>query len=118
MPGLEINLQKSELLLVLDDAEKQLNYAQLFNCHTGTWPIKYLGMPVGPDRLLVSDWSMLEEKFLKRLDGWKSNTLSLGGRVTVINSCLTSSPVYHMSMHLLPKTIIAKLDKIRRRLVW
>lgn len=29
-----------------------------------------------------------------------------------------ATPVYHISMHILPKTTIAKLEKIRRRFLW
>lgn len=38
MSSLKINFQKSELL-VLADAEKQFNYAQLFNCHMVHGPL-------------------------------------------------------------------------------
>lgn len=30
-------------------------YADIFNCHVETFPIKYLGVPVSPSRLHVCD---------------------------------------------------------------
>ena len=60
-------------------------------------------------RLHVLDWLKLDEKILKRLDGWQGS--SLGGRLTLINSCLSSIPIYSMSMYLLPKAICKRIDK-------
>lgn len=90
----------------------------MFNCQEGAWPIKYLGMPVSVDKLKVADWTLLEEKMEKKLAGWKGGALSIGGRVTLLNACLTATSVYHMSMNLLPKSNLIKLDKIRRRFLW
>jgi len=59
-------------------------------------------------RLHVLDWLKLDEKILKRLDGWQGS--SLGGRLTLINSCLSSIPIYSMSMYLLPKAICKRID--------
>jgi mannosylglycoprotein endo-beta-mannosidase len=73
------------------------------NCSTGEWPIKYLGVPVASTKLHVIDWLLVDEKLMKRLDGWKGSTLSFGGRLVLINSCLSSIPTYYMSMYLLPK---------------
>jgi hypothetical protein len=73
---------------------------------TGHWPIKYLGVPISGVRLHVKDWIYLDEKVLKRLDGWKGGSLSYGGKLILINACLSSIPTYAMSMYLLPKIVI------------
>lgn len=44
--------------------------------------------------------------------------MSIAGRSTLINSSLNNAPIYHMSIYLLPKTIIYKMDGIRRRFFW
>jgi hypothetical protein len=54
----------------------------------------------------------------RRLSGWQANRLSIGGRLTLMNSVLTSQPIYFMSIFLLPKWVINKLDRIRRRFHW
>lgn len=89
-------------------------YTGIFNCQIGQFPIKYLGVPVSPSRLQVSDWLPLVEKSSKRLDVWKDGNLSIAGRTTLISSSLNNSPIYHMSIYLLPKTTVKKLNKIRR----
>ncbi|RLM84648.1 hypothetical protein C2845_PM04G10450 [Panicum miliaceum] len=114
MSGLKINFEKSEVLMVSQDERKSLSYSDVFNCATGTWPIKYLGVPVSVSRLHVLDWLKLDEKILKRLDGWQGSSLSVGGRLTLINSRLSSIPTYSMSMYLLPETICKRINKTRK----
>jgi hypothetical protein len=57
MAGLKINFNKSEILVINDDSNWGEVYADIFNCQIGTFPIKYLGVPVSPSRLPVRDWS-------------------------------------------------------------
>jgi len=71
MSGLKINFNKSEVIMISQDNEKSLMYAEMFNCATGSWPIKYLGVPVSGSSIQVSTWLPLVEKINKRLDGWK-----------------------------------------------
>jgi hypothetical protein len=55
-----------------------------------------------------------KKKAAKKLDIWQGNTLSMAGRTTLINSSLINTSIYHMSMFLLPKTVVKRLDKCRR----
>jgi hypothetical protein len=87
-------------------------------CQIGYFPIKYLGVPVSPSRLHVIDWRPLLDKNAKRLDIWKGSSMSIAGRSTLIASSLNNAPTYHMSIYLLPKTVIHELDKVRRIFFW
>jgi hypothetical protein len=64
--------------------------------------------------LHVEDWAKMEEKSYKKLDIWQGNSLSSAGRTIWINSSLINSTIYHMSMFLLPKTVIKIMYKGRR----
>lgn len=44
--------------------------------------------------------------------------MSFGGRLTLINASLSNTLIYHMSMYLLPLTVIQKMDKARRTFFW
>ena len=44
--------------------------------------------------------------------------MSIAGRTTLLSSSLNNAPIYQMSIYLLPKTIVYKLDKIRRTFFW
>jgi hypothetical protein len=62
MAGLKINFTKSEVILINGGEEECLQMADLFNFQIGSFPIKYLGVPVSPCRLHVKDWEPLIEK--------------------------------------------------------
>ena len=57
-------------------------------------------------------------KYLKRFEAWVGNAASMGGRHTLLDSVVTQLSLYHMSMWLMNKTFIEKLDKRRRRFFW
>lgn len=81
-------------------------------------PQKHLGVPVSPSRLHVRDWLPLLEKTAKRLDVWKGSSMSIASRSSLISSSLNNAPTYHMSMYLLPKTVVHNMDKARRTFFW
>jgi hypothetical protein len=54
----------------------------------------------------------------KRLAGWKGRFLSLGGRLTLLNSSLSNVPLYMLSIYPAPKSVIRKLDLFRKSLLW
>lgn len=116
--GLKINFLKSEVVLINGDDIISREYAEIFNCQVGLFPIKYLGVPVSPSRLHVIDWVPLEDKNKKKLDIWKGGSMSIVGRTTLIDSSLSNSFIYHMSLYWLPKTIVDNLDKQRRSFFW
>jgi hypothetical protein len=102
-------------VLIGGDNNKVVEYVDIFDSQIGCFPIKYLGVPIATSRLHVIDWTNLEEKLEKKLDVWQDNSLSICGRSTLIKSSLSSVVIYHMSIFLLPKTTIKRMEKIRRR---
>ncbi|GJW50262.1 RNA-directed DNA polymerase, eukaryota [Tanacetum coccineum] len=53
-------------------------------------------------------------KVSSRLSKWKIKSLSIGGRLTLLKSVLTSIPLYHMSIFKVPMGVLKKLESIRR----
>lgn len=63
----------------------------------------YLGIPILQD---VSKYKVLvaiKEKIAKKLQGWKSSSLSIGGKEVSIKSIAYAIPTYSMSIFLFPK---------------
>jgi hypothetical protein len=118
MSGLKINFDKSEVILIGGDNALASQFADLFNCQVGLFPMQYLGVPIVPGRLHVIDWARLEDKYAKKIDVWQWSSLSMAGRTTLINASFVNSTLYHMSMYLVPKTVIKRLDKNRRKIFW
>jgi hypothetical protein len=118
MSRLKINFDKSEILLIGADNKLVVAYAELFNCQIGSFPLQYLGVPISAGRLHVIDWAKLEEKSARKLDVWQGSSLSMAGRTVLINFSLTNSSIYHMSMFLLLKTVIKRMDRGRKKFFW
>lgn len=49
---------------------------------------------------------------------WKANSLSLAGRVTLVQSVLSSIPIYSMQTALLPRGICDEVEKLSMRFIW
>jgi hypothetical protein len=111
MAWLKINFDKSEVLLIGGDSELALAYAEIFNCNTNEFALKYLRVSILGVRLHVRDWVRLKEKSAKKPDIWQGGMMSYGGRTILINASLSNSAIYSMSMFLLLKTTIKNLDK-------
>ena len=98
-------------MLGVGDDDTLAFYAELFNGNIGHFPMKYLGVPVSFSNLSALDWDYVDERLLKFCEAWIGNATSLGGRLILLNSSLTSIVYYYRSMFLLPKMVTGKLDK-------
>ena len=63
-------------------------------------------------------WEAVEERFQKRFALWKRRYLSKGGRQKLIKSTLPSLPIYFMSLFVIPKKVVARLEKIQKEFLW
>jgi hypothetical protein len=88
LSGLKINFHKSEIFYFGKAKEQEANYSQLFGCKTGSLPFHYLGIPMHVRKLNNKDWKTVEDRFEKKLSGWKSKLLTARGRLVLINSIL------------------------------
>jgi hypothetical protein len=80
----------------------------------GTYPFKYLGIPMHYKRLNNKDWAMIEERIEKKLSSWKEKYLSVGGRLVLINSVLNDLPMFMLSIFEIPKGVLEKIDYLDR----
>jgi hypothetical protein len=97
LSGLKINFYKSELFCYGVAKANQIEYTQIFGCNAGSFPFRYLGIPMHHRKLLYKDRKHVEERFQKRLNCWRSKMLSVGGRLVLINSILSSLPMFMLS---------------------
>ncbi|MFS7913005.1 putative RNA-directed DNA polymerase [Helianthus anomalus] len=86
--GLRINLHKSSIMGVGVSDSEVLSLATSCGCKAKSFPVKYLGIPVGANMNRLSNWAAVIETFESRLSLWKAAVLSIGGRVTLIKSVL------------------------------
>jgi hypothetical protein len=118
LSGLKINFHKSELFCFGETKDRAEEYVNLFGCKEGIFPFRYLGIPMTHRKLSNKDWRLVEERFQKKLSSWKGKLLSYGGRIVLINSVLSSLPMFMMSFFRIPKGVREKLDYYRSRFFW
>ncbi|GKV33856.1 hypothetical protein SLEP1_g42305 [Rubroshorea leprosula] len=101
--GLKINFGKSQLMGIGVGEEWRARMAFRLYCKEGGFPFKYLGIPIGGNHRRITMWQPMVESFKRKLESWKGRHLSFSGRITLINSILSSLPVFLMSVYLIPK---------------
>ncbi|KAJ0797670.1 putative RNA-directed DNA polymerase [Helianthus annuus] len=116
--GLKINISKSTLYGIGVNVEDTKLKADELGCGVGELPFKYLGIQVGAKMGRINSWEPIIEVFQKRLSGWKSRVLSIGGRVVLIKSVLESLPVYYFSLFKVPVMVKNKLEAMIKRFLW
>jgi hypothetical protein len=97
---------------------KENEYRQIFGCEVGALPIRYLGIPVHHRKLRNSEWNPVESRFGAKLGCWRSKLLSYGDRLVLINSVLTSLPMFMLSFQEIPVGVRKRLDFYRSSFFW
>nr|GEW26345.1 RNA-directed DNA polymerase, eukaryota, reverse transcriptase zinc-binding domain protein [Tanacetum cinerariifolium] len=68
--------------------------------------------------VFISEGDMAINRFRERLSFWKANSLSIGGRLTLVKSVLGILPIYYLSLFKALSVVIDALETIRRRFFW
>ena len=97
--GLGVNWNKSSIIFSYCDEETQTMVKGFHNVNKGSFPFRYLGIPMSSRRLSHHDCIPLLEKLKARLSSWKSSILSYAGRLELIKSILTALHIYWASTY-------------------
>lgn len=117
LQGLQINFAKSLMVPINVSEERISHLARTFGCTVGTLPFTYLGLPLGTTWLTVTEFMPLICRIERRLAGL-SQFLSYYGRLTLVNSLLTSLPMYWLSTFRFPKSVIKQIDSFHKNCLW
>ena len=110
LSGMRINFHKSE-----DEVHR---ISHIFGCPIGSFPIKYLGVPLHHDKLRREDVQPLMDKILKKVASWRGRLLSSAARVVLVKTCLASIPIYLLSFLKFPKWAIKLIKKQMDNCLW
>jgi len=112
LSGLKVNFSKSMLVGVNVTGSWLSEAAVVLNCKVGYIPFLYLGMPIGGNARRLSFWDPLIGHITSRLSGWRSRFLSLGSRLVLLKSDLSSLPVHALSFFKAPLGIVSSIESI------
>lgn len=88
MSGLKINFSKSEILPMGCAEPEARRIATMMNCSLGSFPIKYLGIPISPSSISSKDLAPVVLKVGNRVMPWRGLHHSPAAKICLINSCL------------------------------
>jgi len=111
---LRINFSKSQLVGVAILEDRVKFFAKVLSCRISKVPFSYLGIPVGCNPRRFATWSSVIDKICSTRSSWMHLSLSFIGRVCLLNSILTSLPLFFMSFFKLPKLVQDKITSIER----
>jgi hypothetical protein len=94
------------------------NILQDFGGAQGAFPCRYLGLPLGFRKPRKIDVQPLFDSAVNRLKGWKGKLMSKKGRLTLINSVITSIATYFLMIFPAEKWMIKSFNKLRRNFLW
>jgi len=93
--GLRINREKCGVVGINLENNVVDRLANFGGYNILSWPLTYLGMPLGGNPRTLCFWEPVLRKISKRLESWKGVYFSLGG-ITLIKSCLSCIPTYYL----------------------
>lgn len=117
--GQRINQAKSGIFFSkhIPDAHKEmiLNITQF---QESQLPAIYLGAPLFQGRIKSIYFDELVSKLNRKIRGWMRNYLSFAGRVTLVQSVLSSMGLHAMTVLPVPKTVLHKIESLIANFLW
>ncbi|KAJ9536236.1 hypothetical protein OSB04_un000585 [Centaurea solstitialis] len=116
--GLSPNLLKSDVFFGNVPVDTQAAILNCLSYRLGSFPIRYLGVPLSPVSLKVADYGCLVAKVKARLSNWKHKHLSFGGRKQLVISVLQALQLYWMAVFVFPSAIVHEIEGLLRAFLW
>ncbi|KAJ9536539.1 hypothetical protein OSB04_un000291 [Centaurea solstitialis] len=116
--GLSPNLQKSDVFFGNVADQEKLAILNCLPFRQGSFPIRYLGVPLSPVALKAADYGCMIARVNDRIGNWKSKFLSFAGRRQLIISVLQSLQLYWMAVYVFPSVVTHQLEALFRDFLW
>ncbi|KAG6466651.1 hypothetical protein ZIOFF_075555 [Zingiber officinale] len=117
--GQAINAGKSSFFpsRCISDRRRQ-QIAAVTGFGLGERPMLYLGVPIISGNKRTVHFAPLLAKIQRKFQGWNLSRLSHGGRLTLIQSVLSSLPVYLLQVTQPPLEVLKKLEGVFASFFW
>ena len=116
--GLQINERKSEIFFSkMNEVEADM-LASTLNVVQGSFPVKYLGLPLSTGKWKTSDCEKLVDKIAGRINTWGTRTLPYAGRVQLINTVLLSMAGHWANVFRIPESVHKEIVQKCRDYLW
>jgi hypothetical protein len=115
---LQINAQKNGFVPIAIPPQHIPTVTSLIGYRTLQLPIKYLGLPLTHRKPTIALFTPLVEPVQRRIDKLNGPTLSISGRMIMLDSILNALPIYYMRVFLLPQGTIDRIITYTCQFLW
>ncbi|CAH9147761.1 unnamed protein product [Cuscuta epithymum] len=116
--GLRVNHDKSNIFVGgVRDLELQ-NILDLVDYGQGTFPVRYLGIPLAPLKVSVAQYAPLIEVIQDFLNAWNTKTISYAGKIELIRSVIQGVQSFWLQVFPVPQAILDRIVSICRIFLW
>lgn len=84
----------------------------------GSFPFKYLGVPISFKTISTKDCMTLVENNTARIRSWRSKKLAYQGRLVLVNPVLLIIQVYWSQVFIMPRNVLKEVESICRAFLW
>ncbi|CAH9091992.1 unnamed protein product [Cuscuta epithymum] len=116
--GLTVNHDKSNIFLGGNVANQLAYILQMVDFQQGSFPVKYLGIPLAPLKISVAQFAPLLDTVTDYINAWNTKTLSYAGRVELIRSVMQGVQSFWLGIFPAPKAILDRITGICRIFLW
>ncbi|KAL6592140.1 hypothetical protein ACP70R_049592 [Stipagrostis hirtigluma subsp. patula] len=118
MTGLQINFHKSIFVPLQVQDNEVAATAQVLGCEISSFSQTDLKLPLSVCEAHVSILGDITIRVERCILGWCTSFLSSAARLTLAEVILSAVPIYAMSVLLIPKRILGKIDGPRKGIFW
>ncbi|XP_059301838.1 uncharacterized protein LOC132053750 [Lycium ferocissimum] len=116
--SLNANSDKSSIYVAGVEEETENKLLEITRFKIGTFPVKYLGLPLSPKKWNKLDCHQLVLKITKKIRAVLARHLSYAGKLQVITSILFSLHNFWGAVFILPQSVLKNVDKKCRDFLW
>ena len=84
----------------------------------GSFPFRYLGVPLHTKRLSATDCSTLVSNVTARIRTWHAKLLSYAGRIELVRAVIGGIQNFWAQIFCLPKKVLKLVDSACRKFIW
>ncbi|WOL18968.1 hypothetical protein Cni_G27765 [Canna indica] len=112
----KINTAKFEIFFPINcQAKVKEVVTKLLGFKEGSYPMKYLGALISPNKVDIGSQKIMLYKATNRIEGWAGKSIFQAGRMTLLNSVMNAIPMHTISSSWVDKKVEIK-EKLRKRI--
>ncbi|XP_061999298.1 uncharacterized protein LOC133716631 [Rosa rugosa] len=116
--GQLVNKTKSHVYLGKSAVHRRTLIYSWLGVPVGKLPFMYLGVPIFVGRPKQIYFQVLADRIRNVMSQWRGHSLSMAGRVTLVNSVVVSMLSHSFTIYAWPRTVLQQVRNWMRNFIW